>query len=436
MRHSRPHRRLFHHTWHRPRLDPGEPPITQPRRTCSHRRHVEPASRKPARARPRTGPPTCPDGNRGPHLTTSSHLSIDANLAISGRNVAPERDDQMPLGPGPAELTTSDSAEKSASLVSYTDADVANHNLMSKSSRKKPNRRASGYCNICNEYRELTRDHVPPKGSIRLQPVETRSLVQWMTEWAPGRVEKLGDNSLWERDTRRRLAQSGVNFRSICAACNNVRLGARYDPELNSVSQTVSSVVKMHLTKRLALPSEVAINVRTHYLMRAIVGHLLAAHRSKDQSKPPQGFSEGFYADLRSYFLDENLPLPDGVKVYYWPYLSQDQVLIKSLGVSLKDGTRAVVGDLIKFFPMAYYVTKTLSDPLDLPVKSFYGDGCNNMECEITLHVRLDSIPPPKWPETPGPDHNVITVLGQAVVSSASTRPRRVQHPSHGTKQV
>jgi hypothetical protein len=148
---------------------------------------------------------------------------------------------------------------------------------MAKTSKQNPGRRLSGYCNICNEYGELTRDHVPPKGSIRLTAVEVRNFAQRLSELAPGRVNIIDDDGLQESVRRYKLSQDGVRFRSICARCNNVLLGGRYDLELNRVSQTVGSLIRMHLRGLLALPSEIQINTRTHYLVRAIIGHLLAA---------------------------------------------------------------------------------------------------------------------------------------------------------------
>lgn len=37
---------------------------------------------------------------------------------------------------------------------------------------------------------------------------------------------------------------TGVNYRSVCARCNNVLLGARYDPELIAFTRTVDQVVR------------------------------------------------------------------------------------------------------------------------------------------------------------------------------------------------
>jgi hypothetical protein len=201
------------------------------------------------------------------------------------------------------------------------------------------------------------------------------------------------------------------------------------------VSQSVGSLMRMHLRSPLVLPSETWINIRTHYLVRSIVGHVLAAHGSKDPAKPLPGFGEGFYADLRSYFLDESLPLPDAVTVYYWPYLGEDQVIIKGLGLSSIDGIHSAAGDLIKFSPMAYYVAFSPGDPLDLPVPSIRGHGCNDLDCEVSLLIRLDSIPSAHWPETPTRDHHTLMLPELSFVATPRTGQHRGSR-SNGPEQT
>lgn len=297
---------------------------------------------------------------------------------------------------------------------------------MANSPRRKAAAPSFGYCNICNELRELTRDHVPPKGSIDLKPVEVKNFAQWLAARAPGRVNGAGDPAPWENvGVRYKLAQSGVNFRSICADCNNVKLGSRYDLELNRVSQTMTSLVRMQQRALITLPWEVQINVRTHFLMRGIIGHLLAAHVTKDRAQPLPELNYEFYADLRRYFLDERLPLPDSTRIWCWPYLAKEQVIITGLTIFLPSGGGSIFGDLIKFFPIAYYVATTLNTQLELPLSSFRGHGCADLSCEIPLCLRLDHVPLPEWPEMPTRHHSVILPLEHSHFSAAPNRPPR-----------
>lgn len=98
-------------------------------------------------------------------------------------------------------------------------------------------------------------------------------------------------------------------------------------------------------------------------------------------------------------------------------------MIINGLGLSLNGSGHYVVGNLIKFFPMAYYVViHSSATPLALSVPCIQGDGCNDPDCEVTLDVRLDSIPPISWPEMPGPRHR--TMMPPELAHVAHIQPR------------
>jgi hypothetical protein len=145
----------------------------------------------------------------------------------------------------------------------------------------------------------------------------------------------------------------------------------------------------------------VKIPVRTHLLLRAVIGHLLAAHCSTNQQQPLPGFEDSFYRDLREYFLDETLPVPPSIRVYYWPYPNATQVAITGLGIAHRNSGPHVIGDLMKFFPVAFFVANHKSDSLELKAPFIQGDGCNDLECTLDLHFEMRHPPPTDWPETP-----------------------------------
>src|SRR5690242_7145362 len=100
--------------------------------------------------------------------------------------------------------------------------------------KKKVKSALEGYCSICKKFTKLTRDHVPPRGSINLQPVEIRMFHEHLkgaVSPVPVETHQIDENLYLRRKTVE-LSQSGVNFRSICDSCNNTLLGRRYDPEL------------------------------------------------------------------------------------------------------------------------------------------------------------------------------------------------------------
>jgi hypothetical protein len=268
--------------------------------------------------------------------------------------------------------------------------------MQNRSNRKR--RELVGYCNICNQYEKLTEDHVPPKGSIQVQPVEIRNFIDRL-----GQVSNVPvDESIRESfGSKLLISQNGIKFKTICAHCNNALLGKRYDPEIKRISDEVSRYVRGRFLTGLSLPSKIRVTIKTHKLMRGIIGHLLAAHKSRDQTKPLSGFEDGFYREMRDYFLDEDLPLPPTIEFYYWTYPYQQQVISKGLCVGLSSSGAILLGDLIKFFPLAYFVVYRKLSNLELTAPKILGDGCNDMECEIPLQISLNDVPPSNWPEIP-----------------------------------
>ncbi len=259
-----------------------------------------------------------------------------------------------------------------------------------------------GYCNGCNVYGHLTWDHVPPQGSIDVRPVDVRFWVNHFSQVARHPVNMYeGPGTVKEELDLRHGSQNGLKFYTLCAECNNARLGRRYDPEFNRVSNEVGKAVRAAFEAHLQLPFTIEIHARTHLLLRSVIGHLLAAHCSTDQQQPLRGFDEGFYRNLRDYFLDESLPIPPDIRVYYWPYPSAEQIAITGLGIADRDGGPHVIGDLLKFFPMAFFVANHLSDSLKLNVPFIQGDGCSDLACTVDLLLNMRDTPPTDWPETP-----------------------------------
>jgi hypothetical protein len=276
-----------------------------------------------------------------------------------------------------------------------------------------------GYCNLCNRETTLTRDHVPPKGSTILRNVFLQTLTQRVDKVANHQARKIyADEDSQKYLLKTKISQDGVKFPSICSECNNERLGARYDREIIRISKEVGRLVRASTRKRLILPDEITISVRTHYLLRGIIGHLLAAFRSTDPSRPHPSLQDGFYKDLRDYFLDESLPIPPSVTFYYWTYPSYVQVTVIGLALGLYDGKAWMVGDLLKFFPLAYYVAHRGDGGLELPVPQIIGDSCNDMDCRIPLFVKLRDIPPVTWPEIPDAMHYTLAPDPLSVIAT------------------
>lgn len=77
-----------------------------------------------------------------------------------------------------------------------------------------------GYCTICGEYGELTKDHVPPQACNNKHNT----------------IAKLLTGS--ESKTQ---FQNGTSFKVLCKTCNSERLGGKYDRELAYLSDEITN---------------------------------------------------------------------------------------------------------------------------------------------------------------------------------------------------
>lgn len=93
-----------------------------------------------------------------------------------------------------------------------------------------------GPCNIRGIVGPLTEDHIPSKGVSRLSQVVILKLID------PLGVERAKKSG--------RISQNGVKFRTLCARCNNKRLGIHCDPTLISFTRAIRS----YLDSALHLP--------------------------------------------------------------------------------------------------------------------------------------------------------------------------------------
>ncbi len=249
-----------------------------------------------------------------------------------------------------------------------------------------------GTCNICGEIGPLTEDHVPPKGCVRISQVEMRHI-----------THKL---SVDETPERGRLSQNGVKYRTLCPRCNNSLLGTRYDPGLCDFVNRVA----LCLRSSLYLPESTTLLGEPQKIMRAVLGHLSAQGVDR--------YFKGVNTDaFRDYFLNETLPLPDGLKIYFWVYPFHPQVLVRDCGYLDTSNGKTVVIWLMKFFPLAFLVTwqDELPNRFDLcNFDPWRNSGINDL---VNLPVRLRPIVHPDWPEAPT-DNAVVLYGPEAMVAT------------------
>ena len=88
----------------------------------------------------------------------------------------------------------------------------------------KSKREKRSICNLCRKEKDLSWDHIPPKGGIELSTVKMETIFALIA----------GD-----RDKPKiRESQNGMKYRTICSECN-AYLGAEFDIIINDFALSV-----------------------------------------------------------------------------------------------------------------------------------------------------------------------------------------------------
>lgn len=247
-----------------------------------------------------------------------------------------------------------------------------------------------GYCNICGQYSQLTRDHIPPQACVKPTSVELRTLTHYLSQPSEKPVN----------------SQSGLNILSVCGDCNNNLLGTEYDPVLIEMTKQVASRVRVQQGLRLSLPEKIDLRVKPQRLLRSVVGHILAG-KLPVPGKPP--ISAPFPDSLRNYFLDSSSNISDKIEVYCWIYPSNKQIVINSLGIGSAMGEGFISGScLLKFFPLAFWLVWDKPDSFSVDLIKISKDKLKGLDetCEIVFDLR--NIPSLDYPEVPGEGRYVM----------------------------
>lgn len=245
-----------------------------------------------------------------------------------------------------------------------------------------------GRCNICGEVGALTEDHTPPKGCIRIGQVAIRHI-----------VDRLGA----EKPTKKgRHSQNGVKYRTLCGRCNNGRLGANLDIEFNSFVNQVGSF----LQSPIRLPT-MSVKAKPQKIMRAVLGHLAALGVDRYEKGPDT-------EPLRDYFLDDSLPLPEMINIYYWVFPYKGQVLTRDCAYLDFRVAEPVVIWFAKFFPIAFLVTWSEPPGYNFGLPNLATWRSIAIDEIVDLPIPLHPVVHQYWPEAPS-EHSIITYGREAV---------------------
>lgn len=246
-----------------------------------------------------------------------------------------------------------------------------------------------GQCNICGEYAKLTEDHTPPKGCLKPRQVELHNILRLLTTET--------------RQVKVRSSQNGVKYRTLCSRCNNTLLGTQYDPSFISFVNSVGNLLR----SALELPQVVYIPAQPQAIMRSLLGHISAQGVGRYKKGP---LTDAF----RGYFLDPTLPLPDGIRIFYWAYPYGPHVMARDVAYLDIPSHTAFSIWILKFFPIAFMVTWDEPKGLNTAIHGLDSWRSCHFDQTVDLHVFLKTIPPVFWPEAPT-DQSVL-VYGKETI--------------------
>jgi hypothetical protein len=260
---------------------------------------------------------------------------------------------------------------------------------------RKFKRRRRGPCNICGVEGPLTWDHVPPKGGIELEPVEiSRVCAEFVSSLSIEKPE---------------FSHDGLKFRTLCARCNNKRLGTKFDPALNEFALAVGRILRTNLT----LPPLLHVDAHPNAVARAVLGHLVAARLSLNPGL--------FDPIVRDLILDEARPIPISINVFYWIYPYAQQIVLRD---ALMPTVRGQYSDLqrfgvLKYFPIAFLVTSANAYE-GLASLTLWRNEPVGFQTQLEIDIR--GARDPYWPEAPAPDNFLFG--GHDLVESIRAYPR------------
>lgn len=250
-----------------------------------------------------------------------------------------------------------------------------------------------GRCLICGALGPLTRDHVPPQSVVPPQHVEVRRL-----------LSRVSDGVEMNEPARRQFPSP--SFPTLCKQCNGTQLGSEYDPYLAAFANAFRSWVNTAYNIGLTLPSSFRITLKPHRIARAVIGHLLATEERRDRAAP---LNDAPVLDgMRRYFLNPSAVLTNA-ELYVWPYPSDEFVIVRFLGLARPGVHDLIMGDVLKFFPLAFWLVYDAPPNLRYPFPRLPLDAVGGLDHEVTLEVPLSRIPVPTWPERPSKNELVLT---------------------------
>lgn len=195
----------------------------------------------------------------------------------------------------------------------------------------------NGFCLICGNYSKLTKDHVPPKGSITITKIEQKHIVEFLSTEA--------------KYLKGIASAGGSTFRTICSECNNIKIGAN-DNEISRICSELTQKIKVEPLKYDGTPNTLVIKVDALKYARAMIGHILAATSVKECLQ--QQNETSYLSPMKHFVLGDDEAISDSHEIYYWFYPHKRHLSAKM--VIFHDSGNNSCLSLLSFFPLAFLV--------------------------------------------------------------------------------
>lgn len=248
-------------------------------------------------------------------------------------------------------------------------------------------------CNICYKTENLSWDHVPPKGGIKMSPVEMETIFQKLVDPNKNNIS---------------ISQNGLKYRTICKECNAM-LGSRYDKVLNEFARSVGK----YLTSVLRLPKIIYHKTKPVALMKGILGHLISSKIELDEVL--------FDKTIREILFDDKKAVPDDISIFYWIYPYYQTIVIRDFMMPSRRGSFNEFGfyQTLKYFPIAYLVS---DKPKYEGLFELTKYRSLNIDDEMEIPIQLNRIEQANWPEIV--DDKNLFFGGQGTANSIIAKPK------------
>jgi len=156
------------------------------------------------------------------------------------------------------------------------------------------------------------------------------------------------------------------------------------------------------------------VEARPTAIARAILGHLLAARLSSQDSF--------FDPQIRAVVLDAEMPIPPELNVFYWIYPYAQQIVLRDAVMPLRRGHYSEFQrfGVLKYFPVGYLVT-TAAEYEGLEALTVWRNEPSSTVVKLPLH--LCRVWNADWPEAPAPDNFLFG--GEELLQSVQAHPAK-----------